>query len=190
MKSNRIAILAIVNLALAVMLLCVGIFTYNSIDKLCGIAEYDLYDITPYSSIVSTEAEGYMVTNYRSYGGDLEIREGATAIGAGVFNGVRLLNQANPQVIDSIYLSDGIKVIESKAFFGTQAKWVRLPSDVTYIGDLAFAEAESLEKVYFDEVPDHHIEISPSAFAYLEGVEFVNFPEYIVFGEDNMISYK
>ena len=81
MKPNRIAILAIVNLALAVMLLVAGIFTYNSIDRLCGIAEYDLYDITDYSYIVPTEAEGLMVTYYRSYGGELEIRDGATAIG-------------------------------------------------------------------------------------------------------------
>ena len=190
MKPNRIAILAIMNLALAVMLLVAGIFTYNSIDRLCGIAEYDLYDITDYSYIIPTEAEGLMVTYYRSYGGDLEIRDGATAIGSGVFNGVRLSSQSNPQIIDSIYLSDSVKVIERKAFFGTQAKWVRLPSDVTYIGDLAFAEAYSLERVYFDEVPDHHIEISPTAFAYLEGVEFVNFPDYIVFGEDNLIRYK
>lgn len=190
MKRNLVAILAAVNFVLAVLLLVVGIFTYNSVDALCDIAEYDLYDITDYSYIVPTEAEGLMVTNYRSYGGDLEIRYGATAIGAGVFNGVRLSSQSNPQIIDSIYLSDGVKVIEGSAFFGTQAKWVRLPSDVTYIGDLAFAEAYSLERVYFDEVPDHHIEISPTAFAYLEGVEFVNFPDYIVFGEDNLVSYK
>ena len=190
MKRNLVAILAAVNFVLAVLLLVVGIFTYNSVDALCDIAEYDLYDITDYSYIIPTEAEGLMVTYYRSYGGDLEIRDGATAIGSGVFNGVRLSSQSNPQIIDSIYLSDSVKVIERKAFFGTQAKWVRLPSDVTYIGDLAFAEAYSLERVYFDEVPDHHIEISPTAFAYLEGVEFVNFPDYIVFGEDNLISYK
>lgn len=190
MKRNLVAILAAVNFVLAVLLLVVGIFTYNSVDALCDIAEYDLYDLITYTNIVSTGAEGYMVTYYRSYGGELEIRDGATAIGSGVFNGVRLSSQSNPQIIDSIYLSDGVKVIESSAFFGTQAKWVRLPSDVTYIGDLAFAEAYSLKRVYFDEVPDHHIEISPTAFAYLEGVEFVNFPDYIVFGKDNLVSYK
>ena len=67
---------------------------------------------------------------------------------------------------------------------------MRLPDDIKYIGDLAFAESTSLKRIYFDKVPDHRIEISPSAFAYLEGVEFVNFPDYIVFGEDNFISYK
>lgn len=190
MKQRIIRVLTVINLCLAAAALVLGAAVYVQSSKLSDNVGYDLYDMMSYDYIVDTGKSGLMVTNYRSYGGDLRIREGATAIGAGVFNGVQLLNQENPQIIKSAYLPDSLRVIESRAFFATQAEWVRLPDDTMYIGDLAFAESTSLKRVYFDKVPDHHIEISPSAFAYLEGVEFVNFPDYIVFGEDNFISYK
>ena len=181
MKQRIIRVLTVINLCLAAAALVLGVAVYWQTSELSDDVGYDLYDMMSYDYIVDTGKPGLMVTNYRSYGGDLRIREGATAIGAGVFNGVQLLNQGNPQ---------SLRVIESRAFFATQAEWVRLPDDIVYIGDLAFAESTSLKRVYFDKVPDHHIEIAPSAFAYLEGVEFVNFPDYIVFGEDNFISYK
>ena len=190
MKQRIIRVLTVINLCLAAAALVLGVAVYWQTSELSDDVGYDLYDMMSYDYIVDTGKPGLMVTNYRSYGGDLRIREGATAIGAGVFNGVQLLNQENPQIIKSAYLPDNLHVIESRAFFATQAEWVRLPDDIMYISDLAFAESTSLKRVYFDKVPDHHIEIAPSAFAYLEGVEFVNFPDYIVFGEDNFISYK
>lgn len=190
MKQRIIRVLTVINLCLAAAALVLGVAVYWQTSELSDDVGYDLYDMMSYDYIVDTGKAGLMVTNYRSYGGDLRIREGATAIGVGVFNGVQLLNQDNPQIIKSVYLPDSLRVIESRAFFATQAEWVRLPDDIMYIGDLAFAESTSLKRVYFDKVPDHHIEIAPSAFAYLEGVEFVNFPDYIVFGEDNFISYK
>ena len=182
MKQCIIKVLTVINLCLAAAALVLGVYWQTS--ELSDDVDYDLYDMMSYDYIVDTGKPGLMVTNYRSYGGDLRIREGATAIGAGVFNGVQLLNQDNPQIIKSAYLPDSLRVIESRAFFATQA------DDIMYISDLAFAESTSLKRVFFDKVPDHHIEIAPSAFAYLEGVEFVNFPDYIVFGEDNYISYK
>ncbi len=190
MKQRIIRVLTVINLCLAAAALVLGVAVYWQTSELSDDVGYDLYDMMSYDYIVDTGKLGMMVTNFRSYGGDLRIREGATAIGAGVFNGVQLLNQENPQIIKSAYLPDNLRVIESRAFFATQAEWVRLPDDIVYIGDLAFAESTSLKRVYFDKVPDHRIEIAPSAFAYLEGVEFVNFPDYIVFGEDNFISYK
>lgn len=190
MKQRIIRVLTVINLCLAAAALVLGAAVYVQSSKLYDNVGYDLYDMMSYDYIVDTGKPGLMVTSFRSYGGDLRIREGATAIGAGVFNGVQLLNQDNPQIIKSAYLPDSLHVIESRAFFATQAEWVRLPDDIMYISDLAFAESTSLKRVYFDKVPDHHIEIAPSAFAYLEGVEFVNFPDYIVFGEDNFISYK
>ena len=168
MKQRIIRVLTVINLCLAAAALALGVAVYWQTSELSDDVGYDLYDMMSYDYIVDTGKSGMMVTNFRSYGGDLRIREGATAIGAGVFNGVQLLNQENPQIIKSAYL----------------------PDDIMYISDLAFAESTSLKRVYFDKVPDHHIEIAPSAFAYLEGVEFVNFPDYIVFGEDNFISYK
>lgn len=190
MKQRIIRVLTVINLCLAAAALVLGVAVYWQTSELSDDMGYDLYDMMSYDYIVDTGKSGMMVTNFRSYGGDLRIREGATAIGAGVFNGVQLLNQDNPQIIKSAYLPNSLRVIESRAFFATQAEWVRLPDDIVYIGDLAFAESTSLKRVYFDKVPDHRIEIAPSAFAYLEGVEFVNFPDYIVFGEDNFISYK
>ena len=104
MKQCIIKVLTEINLCLAAAALVLGAAVYVQSSKLYDNVGYDLYDMMSYDYIVDTGKPGLMVTNYRSYGGDLRIREGATAIGAGVFNGVQLLNQDNPQIIKSAYL--------------------------------------------------------------------------------------
>ena len=86
MKQCIVKVLTIINLCLAAAALVLGVAVYWQTSELSDDVGYDLYDMMSYDYIVDTGKSGMMVTNYRSYGGDLRIREGATAISAGVFN--------------------------------------------------------------------------------------------------------
>lgn len=118
--------------------------------------------------------------------GDRDVVAGdCSVIGSGAFNGVRLKALGLDRKIDSVFIEEGVSMIEARAFYQTSAETIRLPSTLRYIGAGAFADSPSLKKLYFDEVPEYSVEIAPGAFSGSENIEFVNFPEGMDFDANN-----
>lgn len=173
---------------LALTLLVTCCFVLVSAERLSDAAGADIYEAVDCSFLSGESNSWKYLTDYISPGGDVVIDKSVNAIASGAFNGTRLGEMGVK--IDSVYIPDSVKIIDSRAFYATSAEETRLSGDIEYIGSNAFANSQSLKKVYFDKKPDHHIEFAPDAFAGSENIEFVNFPDDVVISEDNMISYK
>ena len=187
-KNRSAAALWAVSCVLALVMLVTCCFVLVSAERLSDAASADIYGTVDCSVLFGEGKDGKYLTDYISPGGDVVIDKSVTAIASGAFNGTRL-GEAGVE-IDSVYIPDPVKIIDSRAFYATSAEEIRLPENIEYIGSNAFADSQSLKKVYFDKKPDHHVEFAPDAFAGTENVEFVNFPDDVVISEDNMISYK
>lgn len=136
---------------------------------------------------------GDSLSEYYGDGGDIVFDEseyGYTAdsitINTGAFNQIRLDEYGI--VPKTVYLGDAVTRIEARAFYATTAEEIRLPRGLDYIGAGAFADSPNLRRVYFDALPLAELEIDPRAFEGSVNVELVNFPEDIVFGENNVIT--
>ncbi len=127
-------------------------------------------------------AGGDIVFDESEYG----YTEDSITISTGAFNQIRLDEYGI--VPKTVYLGDAVTRIEARAFYATTAEEIRLPRGLGYIGAGAFADSPNLRRVYFDALPLVELEIDPRAFEGSVNVELVNFPEDIVFGENNVIT--
>lgn len=137
--------------------------------------------------------DGDSLSEYYGAGGDIVFDEseyGYTAdsitINTGAFNQIRLDEYGI--VPKTVYLGDAVTRVEARAFYATTAEEIRLPRGLSYIGAGAFADSPNLRRIYFDALPLVELEIDPRAFEGSVNVELVNFPEDIVFGENNVIT--
>lgn len=136
---------------------------------------------------------GDSLSEYYGDGGDIVFDESeygytedSITISTGAFNQIRLNEYGI--VPKTVYLGDAVTCIEARAFYATTAEEIRLPRGLDYIGAGAFADSPNLRRVYFDALPLVELEIDPRAFEGSVNVELVNFPEDIVFGENNVIT--
>lgn len=136
---------------------------------------------------------GDSLSEYYGAGGDIVFDESeygytedSITISTGAFNQIRLDEYGI--VPKTVYLGDAVTRIEACAFYATAAEEIRLPRGLGYIGAGAFADSPNLRRVYFDALPLVELEIDPRAFEGSVNVELVNFPEDIVFGENNVIT--
>ena len=136
---------------------------------------------------------GDSLSEYYGDGGDIVFDESeygytedSITINTGAFNQIRLDEYGI--VPKTVYLGDAVTCIEARAFYATTAEEIRLPRGLDYIGAGAFADSPNLRRVYFDALPLAELEIDPRAFEGSVNVELVNFPEDIVFGENNVIT--
>lgn len=136
---------------------------------------------------------GDSLSEYYGAGGDIVFDESeygytedSITINTGAFNQIRLDEYGI--VPKTVYLGDAVTRIEARAFYATTAEEIRLPRGLGYIGAGAFADSPNLRRVYFDALPLAELEIDPRAFEGSVNVELVNFPEDIVFGENNVIT--
>lgn len=136
---------------------------------------------------------GDSLSEYYGAGGDIVFDESeygytedSITISTGAFNQIRLDEYGI--VPKTVYLGDAVTRIEARAFYATTAEEIRLPRGLDYIGAGAFADSPNLRRVYFDALPLVELEIDPRAFEGSVNVELVNFPEDIVFGENNVIT--
>ena len=136
---------------------------------------------------------GDSLSEYYGAGGDIVFDESeygytedSITINTGAFNQIRLDEYGI--VPKTVYLGDAVTRIEARAFYATTAEEIRLPRGLSYIGAGAFADSPNLRRVYFDALPLVELEIDPRAFEGSVNVELVNFPEDIVFGENNVIT--
>ena len=136
---------------------------------------------------------GDSLSEYYGDGGDIVFDESeygymedSITINTGAFNQIRLDEYGI--VPKTVYLGDAVTRIEARAFYATTAEEIRLPRGLDYIGAGAFADSPNLRRVYFDALPLVELEIDPRAFEGSVNVELVNFPEDIVFGENNVIT--
>ena len=136
---------------------------------------------------------GDSLSEYYGDGGDIVFDESeygytedSITINTGAFNQIRLDEYGI--VPKTVYLGDAVTRIEARAFYATTAEEIRLPRGLDYIGAGAFADSPNLRRVYFDALPLAELEIDPRAFEGSVNVELVNFPEDIVFGENNVIT--
>lgn len=136
---------------------------------------------------------GDSLSEYYGDGGDIVFDESeygytedSITISTGAFNQIRLDEYGI--VPKTVYLGDAVTRIEARAFYATTAEEIRLPRGLDYIGAGAFADSPNLRRVYFDALPLAELEIDPRAFEGSVNVELVNFPEDIVFGENNVIT--
>ena len=136
---------------------------------------------------------GDSLSEYYGDGGDIVFDESeygytedSITINTGAFNQIRLNEYGI--VPKTVYLGDAVTRIEARAFYATTAEEIRLPRGLSYIGAGAFADSPNLRRVYFDALPLVELEIDPRAFEGSVNVELVNFPEDIVFGENNVIT--
>ena len=136
---------------------------------------------------------GDSLSEYYGAGGDIVFDESeygytedSITINTGAFNQIRLDEYGI--VPKTVYLGDAVTRIEARAFYATTAEEIRLPRGLDYIGAGAFADSPNLRRVYFDALPLVELEIDPRAFEGSVNVELVNFPEDIVFGENNVIT--
>lgn len=136
---------------------------------------------------------GDSLSEYYGAGGDIVFDESeygytedSITINTGAFNQIRLDEYGI--VPKTVYLGDAVTRIEARAFYATTADEIRLPRGLGYIGAGAFADSPNLKRIYFDEPPLVELEIDPRAFEGSVNVELVNFPEDIVFGENNVIT--
>ena len=136
---------------------------------------------------------GDSLSEYYGDGGDIVFDESeygytedSITINTGAFNQIRLDEYGI--VPKTVYLGDAVTCIEARAFYATTAEEIRLPRGLSYIGAGAFADSPNLRRVYFDALPLAELEIDPRAFEGSVNVELVNFPEDIVFGENNVIT--
>lgn len=137
--------------------------------------------------------DGDSLSEYYGAGGDIVFDESeygytedSITISTGAFNQIRLDEYGI--VPKTVYLGDAVTRIEARAFYATTAEEIRLPRGLSYIGAGAFADSPNLRRVYFDALPLVELEIDPRAFEGSVNVELVNFPEDIVFGENNVIT--
>lgn len=135
---------------------------------------------------------GDSLSEYYGAGGDIVFDESeygymedSITINTGAFNQIRLDEYGI--VPKTVYLGDAVTRIEARAFYATTAEEIRLPRGLSYIGAGAFADSPNLRRVYFDALPLVELEIDPRAFEGSVNVELINFPEDIVFGENNVI---
>lgn len=135
---------------------------------------------------------GDSLSEYYGAGGDIVFdvseygyMEDSITINTGAFNQIRLDEYGI--VPKTVYLGDAVTRIEARAFYATTAEEIRLPRGLSYIGAGAFADSPNLRRVYFDALPLVELEIDPRAFEGSVNVELINFPEDIVFGENNVI---
>ena len=136
---------------------------------------------------------GDSLSEYYGAGGDIVFDESeygymedSITINTGAFNQIRLDEYGI--VPKTVYLGDAVTRIEARAFYATTAEEIRLPRGLSYIGAGAFADSPNLRRVYFDALPLVELEIDPRAFEGSVNVELINFPEDIVFGENNVIT--
>ena len=136
---------------------------------------------------------GDQLSEYYGAGGDIVFDESeygyiedSITISTGAFDQIRLDEYGI--VPKTVYLGDAVTRIEARAFYATTAEEIRLPRGLDYIGAGAFADSPNLRRVYFDALPLVELEIDPRAFEGSVNVELVNFPEDIVFGENNVIT--
>ena len=136
---------------------------------------------------------GDQLSEYYGDGGDIVFDESeygytedSITINTSAFNQIRLDEYGI--VPKTVYLGDAVTRIEARAFYATTAEEIRLPRGLDYIGAGAFADSPNLRRVYFDALPLAELEIDPRAFEGSVNVELVNFPEDIVFGENNVIT--
>lgn len=131
--------------------------------------------------LVSTYEDEIWLTAYWGEGGDVVIPNGVTRICASSF-------MEYPYEITSIYIPDSVTVIESNAFAtryrDDTLKEVRMSSNIEYIGYNAFGMQTALEKVYFDELPDHTVIIDNHAFAGCSSLTEFQMPESFLLGEN------
>ncbi len=139
-------------------------------------------DMTAFCTISNTLDE------YHSPGGEVVINDNISAIGPNAFNGVRL--RSIDTIVTSIYIPDSVTWIGQHAFFATTAKTIRLSNELRYIGAEAFAESKDIEKIYFDVVPTHCVDIDKTAFCGCPNVELVNFPNNISLDENGYVVEK
>lgn len=137
--------------------------------------------------------DGDQLSEYYGAGGDIVFDESeygytedSITINTSAFNQIRLDEYGI--VPKTVYLGDAVTRIEARAFYATTAEEIRLPRGLDYIGAGAFADSPNLKRVYFDALPLAELEIDPRAFEGSVNVELVNFPEDIVFGENNVIT--
>lgn len=144
------------------------------------------YEVRPSDLIEEiTIGDNYVLTQYFRPGGNVTVPEGIVSIGTGAFNGNRL--ESYSTTIDSVYLPDSVMSIERGAFTATTAKSIRLSSSISYIGEYAFANSNSIELIYFDDVPQNNIIIERNAFANSPNVELLNFPQWVEIGDDGYL---
>ena len=136
---------------------------------------------------------GDSLSEYYGAGGDIVFDESeygytedSITINTNAFNQIRLNEYGI--VPKTVYLGDAVTRIEARAFYATTAEEIRLPRGLSYIGAGAFADSPNLRRVYFDALLLAELEIDPRAFEGSANVELVNFPEDIIFGENNVIT--
>ena len=93
---------------------------------------------------------------------------GVVTIGANVFRHCSSLNE--------IFISDGVKIIGSEAFYGSRLHTVVMPNSVLYIRDGAFQDCSELRYI---ELPTNLQEISYQAFRNCDSLNEITIPDSV-----------